>query len=249
MKKFGMQKKPKYIFGISSGASFAIKFPGAYKLDGVISGACILCCAVHLGFGVCCAARVQPAAALLGCQLPGCARLVGRPQRPRRHEEHGTAQHSTRACPALPARRTPHSSSPLHHPSRRGEHAVGRCLGRGGHAHQPHEVQVPAHRVLRHGARPADDAADPGGHPDPALQWRALRLRLCEWQGGRQCGECSWPACLCMGAVRLHGRVLCSAAKLQPAAADVLYTCRAHHLPAPTTSRLLAPPLTPPRCP
>ena len=39
MKKFGMQKRPKYIFGISSGASFAIKFPGAYDLDGVISGA------------------------------------------------------------------------------------------------------------------------------------------------------------------------------------------------------------------
>ena len=40
MKKYGMQKKPKYIFGISSGASFAIKFPGAYNLDGVISGGC-----------------------------------------------------------------------------------------------------------------------------------------------------------------------------------------------------------------
>ena len=53
MKKYGMQKKPKYIFGISSGASFAIKFPGAFKLDGVISGEleCRAGLSAHLSFG------------------------------------------------------------------------------------------------------------------------------------------------------------------------------------------------------
>ncbi|KAL4458456.1 hypothetical protein ABPG75_013321 [Micractinium tetrahymenae] len=35
--KAGMTKKPMYMFGISSGASFAIKFPGTMKIQGVVS--------------------------------------------------------------------------------------------------------------------------------------------------------------------------------------------------------------------
>jgi hypothetical protein len=37
-KRFKMDKKPKYMFGISSGAAFAIKFPGTMYIDGVVSG-------------------------------------------------------------------------------------------------------------------------------------------------------------------------------------------------------------------
>jgi hypothetical protein len=37
-RKFGLTKKPKYIFGISAGAAFAIKFPMTYPVNGVISG-------------------------------------------------------------------------------------------------------------------------------------------------------------------------------------------------------------------
>lgn len=37
--KYGLNKLPKYIFGISSGAAFAIKFPRTYLgLAGVVSG-------------------------------------------------------------------------------------------------------------------------------------------------------------------------------------------------------------------
>lgn len=36
--KAGMSKKPMYMFGVSSGASFAIKFPGTMKIQGVVSG-------------------------------------------------------------------------------------------------------------------------------------------------------------------------------------------------------------------
>lgn len=37
--KYGLNKLPKYIFGISSGAAFAIKFPRTYPgLAGVVSG-------------------------------------------------------------------------------------------------------------------------------------------------------------------------------------------------------------------
>jgi hypothetical protein len=38
LKRFGLSRKPKYIFGISSGASFAIKFPKTMYVEGVISG-------------------------------------------------------------------------------------------------------------------------------------------------------------------------------------------------------------------
>ena len=37
-RKFGLDRKPKYMFGISSGASFAVKFPGTMRIEGVISG-------------------------------------------------------------------------------------------------------------------------------------------------------------------------------------------------------------------
>lgn len=37
--KYGLSKLPKYIFGISSGAAFAVKFPRTYPgLAGVVSG-------------------------------------------------------------------------------------------------------------------------------------------------------------------------------------------------------------------
>lgn len=38
LKKYGLQNKPKYVFGISSGASFAVKFPKTMTVQGVISG-------------------------------------------------------------------------------------------------------------------------------------------------------------------------------------------------------------------
>ena len=37
-KKFGLANKAKFIFGVSSGASFAVKFPMTMWVDGVISG-------------------------------------------------------------------------------------------------------------------------------------------------------------------------------------------------------------------
>jgi hypothetical protein len=38
MKTFKLSGKPKYMFGVSSGASFAIKFPMTMWVDGVVSG-------------------------------------------------------------------------------------------------------------------------------------------------------------------------------------------------------------------
>lgn len=37
-KRFKLASKPKYMFGVSSGAAFAIKFPKVMKLQGVVSG-------------------------------------------------------------------------------------------------------------------------------------------------------------------------------------------------------------------
>lgn len=38
VKRLGLATKNKYIFGISAGASFALKFVKTFPLDGVVSG-------------------------------------------------------------------------------------------------------------------------------------------------------------------------------------------------------------------
>lgn len=56
-KKYGLNKLPKYVFGISSGAAFAQNFPRTIPMQGVVSGecrglaalpACALACAVSV---------------------------------------------------------------------------------------------------------------------------------------------------------------------------------------------------------